>query len=201
MKYLYVIFCTLCILACTDRYDMPRESIKRLDGRQALNNIISYIKNNDKSMGYLTERRYSAADVKSKFARYRVSGDSLWIFVPIVRYLCDSVTTVDSMRLQPKRTYAVSFFNGSVTPSELWFVEDIPTTEYHHEHEMAMWYNNLTGRQRYFNESGNLVSSKNLYKGQHARPRSSSVVDNVDDCEIDLPDVKITMPPYVMIKK
>ena len=200
-KYFCIVFCFLCTFACTDHYDAPSDKDVHLDTKLALNNIMTYINHNDKSMGYLTERNYSAADVKSKFARYHVSGDSLWIFIPIVRYLCDSTTTVDSMRLQPRRTYAVSFFNGSITPSELWFVEDIPTTEYHHEHEMSRWYNNLTGRQQYFNEEGKLVASKKLYEGLYTQPNPSNEADNEDNWEIALPDVKITMPSYRMIKK
>lgn len=193
-KYFCIVFCFLCTFACTDHYDAPSDKDVHLDTKLALNNIMTYINHNDKSMGYLTERNYSAVDVKSKFARYRVSGDSLWIFVPIVRYLCDSTTTVDSMRLQPKRTYALSFFKGNTTPCELWFVEDSPTTEYHYDHEMAMWYNNLTGRRRYFNEEGKLVSSKNLNEELNAQLSRFGEADSADNWEIELPEVEVTAP-------
>lgn len=168
-NYFCIVFCFLYTFACTDHYDALFDKDKRLDAEQALTNIMTYINHNDKSMDYLTQRHYSAVDVKSKFARFQTSADSLWVSIPIVRYLCDSTTTVDSMRLQPKRTYALSFFKGNTTPCELWFVEDSPTKEYHNNHSMAIWYNQLTGRRRYYNESSNLVSSKKLYEGQNAQ--------------------------------
>ena len=65
-KYFCVVFCFLCTFACTDHYDAPSDKDVHLDTKLALNNIMTYINHNDKSMGYLTERNYSAADVKTQ---------------------------------------------------------------------------------------------------------------------------------------
>ncbi len=192
-KYFCTILCFLCIFACTDHECMPSDN-NRLVAEQALNSTMTYIKQNSKNMDYLNQRQYSTVDVKSKFARFLTSADSIWVFVPVVRYLCDSVSTVDSLKLQPMRTYALSFFKGDTNMRELWFVEESPSRAYHRNHTMAIWYRNLTGRQRYFNESGHLVSSKKLYDGLKAQLTRSGDIDSSDNWEIDLPEVEVTAP-------
>lgn len=155
---------------------------------------MAHIQRCSKDIGYLAQRRYSALDAKSKFAQYHVSSDSLWIYIPLVRYLCDSVSTVDSLKCQPVRTYALSFFKGSDQLQGFWFVEDTPTPLYHRNHIMSIWYNNLTGRQQYFNESGRLISSKRLYQGLKSSLTRFADADSSDNWEIEIPEYEVTAP-------
>ena len=132
--------------------------------------------------------------MKCKFARFQNFDDSLWVYIPIVRYLCDSVSTVDSLKCQPIRTYAISFFKGDTHIRELWFVEDKPTLAYHRNRVMSIWYYDLTGQRYYYNQQGRLVSSKKLYNGLKKQFTRLSDADSSDIGEIELPEVEITAP-------
>lgn len=92
--FLYLSFGLLSLLSCTDGYDKVENTDIKFTTQSAVSNAMAHIQRCSKDIGYLVQRRYSALDAKSKFAQYHVSSDILWIYIPLVRYLCDSVSTV-----------------------------------------------------------------------------------------------------------
>lgn len=191
---LYILI--LLLAACSEHVDNYRNIADKDDMRKFIAATEAYIKSNEDGMKFLSNRQYSAGDVRGKFARFHIGGKEIWIQIPVVRYLCDSASTVDSLKAMPIRTYAIAKYAPDGELRGLWFSEESAKPEYFNAHKTAVFFKSLKGRQSYYSPKGHLLSSE-MKDGDEREPwkpdeREDSAVDDPDGT--DLPDVEVVAP-------
>lgn len=73
------------------------------DGKKTLAGVVSYIRQHEQRMPYLQERNFSANDLVVSKADCSITDDTIYVKIPFVRPLRDSLATADSLFFAPRR--------------------------------------------------------------------------------------------------
>ena len=145
-------------------------------------------------MDFLTERNFSSKDMKVRQAMYRQSKDTIWLLIPIVRTLRDSMATADSLYFAPRRLFALSLITRGSARPRLWFVEQEPTREFHKANRTALLYRHFTGRQDTYTEAGQLVHAIKIYNGWYDTQLTIKPADSNDSTYAKNYDGQVAAP-------
>ena len=132
---------------------------------QILARVMAYVQAHEQQIDFLTERNFSSKDLKVRQAMYQQSKDTVWLLIPILRTLRDSMATADSLYFAPRRLFALSLITQGSARPRLWFVEQEPTREFHKENRTIFLYRHFSGRQDTYTEAGQLVHAIKIYNG------------------------------------
>lgn len=191
MRQLVLFLClTILIVACSEDFGAPDNEENRLAlAQQALHSTMAHVAGG--TVNYLDSRLYTISDVKEKHARYRICGQKILVEIPIIRYLNDSTSTMDSLTHEPVRTYMLSEVDKKGNLGNLWIVEETPLEKYYSTNRMTLWYDDLTGAAHYYSESGQSYRKVQKNDGTLLLPNGLSGADSGDIDGGDLDSVVI----------
>ena len=124
------------------------------DGQKTLAGVVSYIRQHEQRMPYLQERNFSANDLVVSKADCSITGDTIYVKIPFVRPLRDSLATADSLFFAPRRIFAWARIIKGRSQPELRFIELDPTRDYHKVNRTRIRYQAFSGEMNFFNEDG-----------------------------------------------
>lgn len=124
------------------------------DGQKTLAGVVSYIRQHEQRMPYLQERNFSANDLVVSMADCSITDDTIYVKIPFVRPLRDSLATADSLFFAPRRIFAWARIIKGRSQPELRFIELDPTRDYHKVNRTRIRYQAFSGEMNFFNEDG-----------------------------------------------
>lgn len=107
MKILLAIAISLTMTSCLDRESVAPTTDAAYQ-QKMITRVVSFIQAHEKQFTYLSERKLSSKDIRTRFAQARQFKDGVWIKIPVIRYLRDSISTADSLYFAPKRIVLLS---------------------------------------------------------------------------------------------
>ena len=164
--YLLLAATPLLVGSCYEREGAIGQSdLRTKPSDQILARVMAYVQAHEQQIDFLTERNFSSKDLKVRQAMYQQSKDTVWLLIPILRTLRDSMATADSLYFAPRRLFALSLITQGSARPRLWFVEQNPTREFHKENRTIFLYRHFSGRQDTYTEAGQLVHAIKIYNG------------------------------------
>ena len=165
----------------------------------ALKRVRHYYSHTKNSCAYLSARNYTPTDLKIISSRiYRINGN-LIVQTPVIKLLADSLSTVDSLKTEPVRTYAFTFMNPLYEIRKILFLESKPEKNYFEANRNKIFYDDFVGDDNYYDELNRFLGKvektgliKNLKK---KATRSLSDTNWIDEVVVT-PKDSITFPDF-----
>ena len=195
LKSVFVLAIVLLATSCHDSEGMRSHAdLQTMPSAQILARVMAYVQAHEQQIDFLTERNFSSKDMKVRQAMYRQSKDTVWVLIPIVRTLRDSMATADSLYFAPRRLFALSLITQGSARPRLWFVEQEPTREFHKANRTAFLYRHFTGRQDTYTEAGQLVHAIKIYNGWYDTQLTIKPADSNDSTYAKNYDGQVAAP-------
>lgn len=93
-------------------------------------------------------------DLVVSMADCSITDDTIYVKIPFVRPLRDSLATADSLFFAPRRIFAWARIIKGRSQPELRFIELDPTRDYHKVNRTRIRYQAFSGEMNFFNEDG-----------------------------------------------
>lgn len=140
------------LMGCHDANPYGLSNDTPADMRKALTGVVSYLRQHQ--IPYLKARNFTANDLLVRMAICNKTDDTIYVKIPFIRSLCDSLATADSLYFAPRRIVVWGRVIKGMSHPEVRFIEADPTRDYHKANRTRVWYRAFSGEMNFFTETG-----------------------------------------------